>query len=173
MNPSEEALGGAHTVKCDLAGEVLASSGALRLRVTGWSMLPTVWPGDTLVIEQADSETVSEGEIVLFKSDLRFVAHRIVAKCGAGSDSTILTRDDATSRPDAPLSGGDVLGKVCFILRKGRLIRPKTNLSLSSRVVAAAVRRSDTVARVVVGVHGRLQSLLSQNSTHRAVPCQS
>jgi hypothetical protein len=34
MNSLEEVLGGAHTVKCELAGEVLASSGTLRLRVS-------------------------------------------------------------------------------------------------------------------------------------------
>jgi len=173
MSSSQEALGGAHTVKCELAGEVLASSGAVRLRVAGWSMLPTVWPGDTLVIERVDSEMVSEGDIVLFKSERRFVAHRIVAKCGAGRDSKILTRGDASPRPDAPLSGRDVLGKVCVILRKGKRIRPKTDLRIYSRFVAAAVRRSDIVARVVLGAHGRLQSLLGQNSSHRAVPCQS
>ena len=31
-------------------------------------MLPTVWPGDTLVIEPANSIRVAEGDIVLFSS---------------------------------------------------------------------------------------------------------
>ena len=35
-------------LNASLASEVLRSSGSLHLRVTGWSMLPTVWPGDTL-----------------------------------------------------------------------------------------------------------------------------
>jgi signal peptidase I len=173
MNSLEEALGGAHAVKCELAGEVLASSGTLRLRVTGWSMLPTMWPGDTLVIESAKGAAISEGDIVLFRCERRFVAHRIVAKRGADEDSTILTRGDATRRPDAPLSGRDLLGKVCFIIRKERRTQPRKALSLSSRVIAAAIRRSETLARFVVGVHGIIQSLLRQNPNHRAVPCQS
>jgi hypothetical protein len=60
MNSLEEVLGGAHTVKCELAGEVLASSGTLRLRVRGGNMLPTVSPGDVLLIERANGEVVSE-----------------------------------------------------------------------------------------------------------------
>jgi len=160
-----------HTVKRELAGEVLRSSGKLRLGVTGWSMLPTVWPGDTVVIERADSEAVSEGDIVLFQREHRFFVHRVVGKIT--EDSTILTRGDAMPRPDPPVVDRDLLGKVVLILREGRRIRPRRDLSLSSRAVAAAVRRSETIARVVVGVHGVLQSLLGQNSNHRASPCQS
>ena len=44
-----------HALKCELAAESLRLSGRLRLRVTGWSMLPTICPGDTLIIERADA----------------------------------------------------------------------------------------------------------------------
>jgi len=37
-----------HALKCELAGEVLRSSGRLRLKVSGSSMLPVIRPGDTL-----------------------------------------------------------------------------------------------------------------------------
>jgi signal peptidase I len=171
MNSLEKASGGAHTVKCELSGEVLASSGTLRLRVTGSSMLPTVWPGNTLLIERANSEDVSEGDIVLFGRDRRLFVHRVVRKIT--EDSKILTRGDAMPRLDPPVVDRDLMGKVVFIQREGRCIRPKSSLSLSSRAVAAAVRRSETAARVIVGAHGILRSLVSQNPNRRAVPCQS
>jgi len=38
------------TLGCELAAEVLRSSGRLRLRATGTSMLPAVWPGDVLSV---------------------------------------------------------------------------------------------------------------------------
>lgn len=171
MTSLEVALGGAHTVKCELAGEVLASSGTLRLRVTGWSMLPTVWPGDTLLIERVNSEVVSEGDIVLFGRDRRLFVHRVVRKIT--EDSKILTRGDAMPRLDPLVLDRDLMGKVLLIQREGRYIRPKSSLSLSSRAVAEAVRRSETAARVIVGARGILQSLLGQNPNHRAAPCQS
>jgi len=55
-----------HAIKCELASEVLLWSGKLRLRVTGWSMLPSVWPGDTLLVERIGAEEAREGDIVLF-----------------------------------------------------------------------------------------------------------
>ena len=80
MTSAPQVLDEAHALKCDLAGEVLRSSGTLRLQVMGWSMLPTVLPGDTLVIESAHSNSVCEGDIVLFGRDRRLFAHRVVTK---------------------------------------------------------------------------------------------
>jgi signal peptidase I len=145
-----------NALKCELASEVLRSSGKLRLRVTGWSMLPTVWPGDTLLVERASSDEVSEGDIVLYGRDRRLVVHRVVRKVSPGSG--ILTRGDAMPRPDPLVSGNDVLGRISSILRNGKCIEPGRTLRFSSRAVAALVQRSVFAARVVVGIHGMRQT---------------
>jgi signal peptidase I len=151
----------AHGVKCDLAGEVLRSSGRLRLRVMGWSMLPSVWPGDTLVVDSVKSDGVCEGDIVLFGRDRRLFAHRVV-KNNAGVDAKIVTRGDAMPAPDPPVDETQVLGKVSFIVRNGKCIEPRRSLRFSERAVAALVRGSDTAARVVVGIHGMRQTSLNE-----------
>jgi signal peptidase I len=148
----------AHALKCDLAGEVLRSSGKLRLRVTGWSMLPSVWPGDTLLIERVGREEVSEGDIVLFGRDRRLFAHRVVTKVDAPGNSRIITQGDGMPRPDAPLADSELLGRVTFIVRNGKLIEPRPKLGLPGRAVAGMVRRSVSAARVLVGVRGRIQN---------------
>jgi signal peptidase I len=152
MKLSSQSLDDAHALKCELAGEVLRSSGALRLRVTGWSMLPTVMPGDTLVIERISPDAVSEGDIVLFVRDRRFFVHRVVTK--GSHDAAILTCGDAMPAVDPPVPGSNLLGRVSLILRNGQRIEPSRNPRLSHRTVSALVRRSTFAARVVVGVHG-------------------
>ena len=169
MKLSAQALDDAHAIQCELAGEVLRSSGSLRLRATGWSMLPTVWPGDTLVIEQASSDQVCEGDIVLFSSGRRFVAHRVVAigdDSGASRapTSTVQTQGDALSRPDAALAASVLLGKISFIQREGKRIEPSHRLCFSELAVAALFRRSSFAARVVVRVHGMLQRVHGPSS---------
>ena len=84
-----------HSVKCELAGEILRSSGTLRLKVTGWSMLPSVLPGDTLVVKPAKGDSVSRGDIVLFGRNRRLFAHRVVERV---QSSQILTRGDSMAR---------------------------------------------------------------------------
>ena len=148
----------AHSLKCELAADSLRSSGALRLQVTGWSMLPAVWPGDTLMVEQVKANAVSEGEIVLFVRDRRLFAHRVVARSHGDGHLQLVTKGDAMPTSDAPISDAELLGKVSRIVRKGRSIEPSRRLPISERGVAALVRSSEAVARVIVGLRGVQQS---------------
>jgi signal peptidase I len=143
-----------HALKCELAREVLRTWGKVRLCVTGWSMLPTIWPGDTLLVERADHARVSKGDIVLFGRDHRLFAHRVVAKAGKSEAAWLITRGDGMLRPDPALDGSELLGKVRFVVRDGRRISPGATLNLFERAVSAVVRRSDLAARVVVGLCG-------------------
>ncbi len=170
-------LNSVHAVQCDLAVEVLRQSGNLRLQATGRSMVPTIWPGDTLVIEPVRSSGVARGDIVLFSSNGRFVAHRVIAD----GKLQIQTQGDATLRPDAPLACIDLIGKVSLIVREGKAIPVTRTRSATGRAVSTLVGGSDITARVVVGVHGMrrgLQAKISpelqrQGSHIRVSPCQN
>lgn len=146
--------------KRQLASDVLRGSGRLHLRATGRSMLPRVRPGDTLVIERARSCELSTGDIAVFNSGSRFVAHRVVATGVAVGERKIQTQGDAVLLPDSPVSEREVIGKVSLIVRNGREIEPSRSLRLSERALAALVRRSDIAGRVVVGVHGLRRAVL-------------
>ncbi len=139
----------AHLLKCEMAGEVLRMNGKLRLQATGWSMLPAVRPGDTLVVDRIAPDQVGKGDIVLFQRDRRLFAHRVT-----DASQQISTQGDSMPQADAPLQNDEVLGRVAFLVRNGRLIVPRRKPSISERIVATLVRRSKTAARVIVGIHG-------------------
>jgi hypothetical protein len=82
----------------------------------------------------------------------------------------ILTQGDGMRKPDPPIANSQLLGKVSFVLRDGRLIEPSKGLGLSRRAVAALVRRSSTAARVVVGVHNVRRN--PEQRTQEPNPCQ-
>lgn len=157
-------------LKCELAAEVLRSSGKLRLQVTGWSMLPSVLPADTLMIERATREQVSNGDIVLFLREGRLFAHRVVANANGRqeSDLQIVTQGDAMATPDPAVRESELLGKINFIVRNGKLIEPGRKLDFSQRAVAMLVRRSSSAARLVVGLHGMRRSMREAEN-----PCHS
>ena len=142
-----------HGLKCDLASEVLRSSGNLRLRVTGWSMLPAIWPGDTLDIESTDCGRVSVGDVVLFHRERRLFVHRVVKQDG----TAIVTRGDAMHRADPVVTDKELLGRVSFIVRDGKYIPSRKTLSLAQRALASVIQRSHFGADVIVGIHGLLQ----------------
>ena len=148
-------------LKCELAAEVLRSSGKLRLQVTGWSMLPSVLPGDTLMIERATRERVANGDIVLFHREGRLFAHRVVANADRRRQNPlqIVTQGDAMASPDPPVRESELLGKINFIVRNGKLVEPGRKLDFSQRAVAMLVRHSPSAARLVAGIHKMRRSM--------------
>jgi len=154
MTFSSQSRVGTHAVAHELAAEVLRRSGRLVLPASGRSMVPAIWPGDSLVVEPATSSNVAPGDIVLFSNEYRFVAHRVVEKNGDADKERLLTRGDAMATADAPIRSGEILGKVSFIVRNGKCFEPKRILRRSERALATLLRGSETAARVIVGVHG-------------------
>lgn len=120
-------------------------------------MLPAVMPGDTLVIKRVSSGAVSKGDIVLFGRDRRFFVHRVITT-GQPQNAELVTRGDAMRSPDPPVPESDLLGRVSFIVRNGKCLKPSQSRRFPERAVAALVQRSTLVARVVVGVHGLRQT---------------
>ena len=114
--PMELALELPDEAKHDLAAEVLRQFGEVRLKVTGASMLPSVWPGDVLTVRRRSPAELLPGRIVLCVRDQGFVAHRLIGRQG----DRILTRGDSHLRDDPPFGEDEVLGEVVSILRNGR-----------------------------------------------------
>lgn len=143
--------GEGHAVKCELVAEVLRSSGRLRLPAVGRSMLPSVFPGDTVLVERHDGGEIAEGDIVLFRRNCRLVAHRVIRR---SEDSGVVTQGDGLLIPDGRVRKEEMLGKVVLISRYGKDIRPRSQMRWTERAVAACVRHSRIAARLVIAVHG-------------------
>ena len=163
---ADASVGGAHALKCELAGEVLRSFGSLRFKATGWSMLPSVWPGDTLVIERVSVDQVRSGDVILVGRDGRLFAHRVVSVAeGCGSPRWI-TRGDANSAHDEPVNEGELLGRVDYVIRAGKLVPVPAELSVVDQMVAKIVRRSRAAARALVYLHRVVET------PKESLPCQ-
>lgn len=148
MSSSNIAPADSAAVKCELASEVLRSFGELRFAATGWSMLPTIWPGDILVVERVCPDLVQVGQVVLVGRDGRLCAHRIVSR--AGSSGYWLTRGDAMPTPDRPVTENELLGRVVYLLRAGVRVTVPAKLSLVARLTAKIIRHSLLAACVLV-----------------------
>jgi hypothetical protein len=144
----------AHAACCSLVAEVLAVSGVVRLRVTGRSMLPSIWPGDTLLVRRRTADQLACGDIVLFRRSERLFAHRVVSGVG-GAGARVVAKGDGLPGADSPVSPDEVLGTVCRILRRGTWLEPRSRLEPLERLVAVIFQRAPRVGGAVV----RLQQL--------------
>jgi len=166
MPDSESAL------KCELASEVLRSFGSLRFAATGWSMLPSVWPGDTLVVERVSPDRVRVGDVVLVGRLGRLCAHRIVGTAGDPENPQWVTQGDALPAPDRPVLENELLGRVSYLIRAGKLIAVPAELSTVERLAAKIVRRSVPAARALVYLHRMVHMPEKSAPEESALPCQ-
>jgi len=118
-------------------------------------MLPTLWPGDTLLCERATADQVSTGDIVLFGRERRLFVHRVVEVM---SNSRLLTRGDAMPAADPIVTSDELLGIVALVERNGRNFAPSHNIGIAGRILARLFCRSTFAARVFVGTR-RLSSV--------------
>lgn len=138
-------------VQCDLAEEILRSCGTLSLQVSGCSMLPAIWPGDTLLVDRATTSGVREGDVILFARNRWLCAHRIVKKL---DDSRFLTRGDASPQPDPVVHSEQFLGRVSSIVKNEKRIVVRGSRTFFERAIAAIARHSHLCARILVRVRG-------------------
>jgi signal peptidase I len=163
-------------LKCDLASEVLRSFGNLRFTAMGWSMLPAVWPGDTLVVERVSPDQVHVGNVVLVGREGRLCAHRVVSRAESSGHPQWITQGDAMPGPDRPVIENELLGRVSYLIRAGKLIAVPTDLSVVESLTAKIVRRSVPAARALVYLHRMIQipeKLVSRKSASEKsdLPC--
>lgn len=139
-----------------MAVEILQASGKLQLRVTGSSMLPTLWPGDLLTLQSTASDPICPGEIVLFQREDRLVIHRVVRLSSHRQQDGVMTRGDSMAQDDAPIAVSDVLGRVTEVRRGPRTISVVTP-STPARALGWMLCHSSLLSRIALRWHAARQ----------------
>jgi signal peptidase I len=170
-SPPDAAMGPAHILKCELAAEVLRSSGKLRLGVTGCSMLPTVWPGDTLVVERVSPDQIRIGDVVVIARDGKLCEHRVVSIPEEAGNRRWITRGDALPVPDRPVLESELLGRASYLIRAGKLIAVPAELNVVEQLIAKILQNSAPAARALVYLH-RKAHIPEKSAPGESVPCQ-
>jgi signal peptidase I len=138
----------------NLAAEVLASGGTIRLRVRGSSMLPSLWPGDIVTIESTSCAAAVPGDLVLVR---RNVLHRVKEKHDCAGRLCLITCGDAVPHSDPPVESSELLGRVARIQRNQRILVPQRQLSVAARLLAW-ICRSDRFRSICLRLHACRQS---------------
>lgn len=160
--------------KCELALEVLTRTGSVQLRVTGSSMLPTVWPGDLVTVQQTSIGQLQPGTLVIFALRCGFVIHRVVENTG----DLLITRGDRTGRNDPPIAPHQILGHVVAVRRGRKVISPGGTLNCFQKTLALLSRRSSLFTTFLLCLNGlrrrltalSLRSDAFQSASSPAIP---
>lgn len=134
----------------ELAAEAIRCFGALRLRVTGTSMLPALRPEDVLMIRHCCIGDAGRGDVVLYIRQRRLFAHRVVSCSGA----QLVTQGDGLAEADVPVKAHELLGKVVRVIRRGKTVPHEAGPGLLARMAAALFRRSSGAGRLFTRLQG-------------------
>jgi signal peptidase I len=156
---------------CGLAEEVVRTFGEVRLRVIGTSMVPSILPGDLILIHQASLQEVSPGEVILFLQNKRLVIHRVVdrkvaALAGSPEEPCLITRGDRVRQDDPPVSSSELLGRVVSIERDNRKV--KLPALGSNQPIARLLRSSDRVTSLYLRLAACRRTIFLRGAKCRA-----
>jgi signal peptidase I len=153
MVAAHESTDPARGLRCELAAEVLRSFGTLRFPASGHSMLPVIWPGDTLIVDRVTPAHVRPGDVVVFRRDGSLCAHRVLGKENHLGCEQWIMQGDALPAPDAPVNEAEILGRVSFLIRDGKLQALASPSGVIERMIPTLVRRSMMTGRALSYLH--------------------
>jgi len=144
---------GREGVALSLASEVLRTSGKLRFAALGASMVPTLFPGDILIVRRETARRARCGEVVLCFRAGRFCAHRLVEKLEEDGRLSLVTRGDALTENDPPLAESELLGLVTAVDRRRKRIELGGRPTARELLLRWVARRSNRAVKWLVRWH--------------------
>jgi ribosomal protein S18 acetylase RimI-like enzyme len=135
--------------------DLLFRARAIRLRVTGWSMYPTLWPGDRLTAELVFPAHLRVGDVLLIHHRGRVICHRLIAIQETGADPRLVTKGDGQSGRGDMTRPDQVLGRVVAVRRRwpwARRIRWAGALAM--RLNRARERLTNRIVRMLEHLQG-------------------
>ena len=100
--------------------ELLQQGLSVRIRVTGKSMKPFLRDKDMVTLEKTSSGQLRPGDMIFFRSDGDCpVLHRIVAKKQKKNRCFFYIMGDALTTLEGPVYEDQIMGRVCYVERKG------------------------------------------------------
>jgi hypothetical protein len=126
----------------ELIKELLQDGYKVNFRAPGHSMYPTIMANETILVEPIHPGAARIGDILLYQTNGRLVAHRVVhINMPAGNSNSsnskydtqsaalkflpsFTFRGDACPSCDAPVRADQILGKIVAIERNGYSVSP-------------------------------------------------
>ncbi len=103
----------------ELSKKLLEDNKAVKLRLGGQSMYPTFRSGDIGIVEPTGGLLPEIGQIVVYRSNERWIAHRLVKRQIIDAEEVFVLQGDSLMVSDAVVKNQQVLGIIHRIERAG------------------------------------------------------
>jgi hypothetical protein len=136
--------------KLTLATEILRTTGRVQFMARGYSMLPSLWPGDVLTVQRVPFADATPGQIVLYRRNEQFYAHRLLRRGEDDGSVTVITRGDAMPENDETVSQAEWLGVVTSVARSGKELSRVPQCNAFTRAFGCMLGSSNRLRSMVL-----------------------
>jgi len=146
----------------DLTDELLASNQNIKLRVGGGSMYPFLKNGDIVTFSKCKAAELKIGDVVIFKSSAKWIAHRLIKTGTQAGKIILITKGDTCKHKDPPFTEDDLVGKVIVFSRNGN---EKSLENSNSKRKGLIIARFYRILTPFYLIRFRLMLLLQKSAT--------
>jgi ATP-binding cassette subfamily B protein len=107
----------------DLAETLLDENHPLSFNMQGYSMYPTLRPGDIGIVEKWNTDELKIGDIIVFKANNKLVAHRLIKIIFRNDIRLYIAKGDKNNYFDEAFGDNAFVGKLTSFQRKSKLKR--------------------------------------------------
>jgi signal peptidase len=99
----------------------LSDFGFVNIPSSGYSMFPSIRPGDVCQFSPIDQEQLQIGDILLFVNvEGKLIGHRLIRMTGSNEATIFECKGDTNNYPDMTVARDRMLGKLAMIRRVNR-----------------------------------------------------
>lgn len=103
----------------ELAEDLIENEQTVSFWMQGYSMFPTLYPGDLGLVEKCDPASLKSGDIIVFRQNKQLVAHRLM-RVTTASEKRFILKGDKNNYYDQPVAEQDIIGKLTGVIRKNK-----------------------------------------------------
>ncbi len=102
----------------ELVEEFLRSGTAVRFRVTGTSMHPSILAGDVVTAAPCPADRIRRGQVICFRHEEEMRVHRVIS----AAPNALQAKGDAVNEFAEDIRPQNVLGVITSVEREGRRV---------------------------------------------------
>ncbi|WP_243349154.1 signal peptidase I [Parabacteroides sp. FAFU027] len=110
----------AHEELVGIADSLLQEGRTVSFTMAGYSMYPTLKPGDVGLVKKCAPEDLYTGDIIVFRTAQKLVAHRLVKIVEKKNTHFYIAKGDNNRHTDTPFREEALIGKVESFTRNGK-----------------------------------------------------
>lgn len=104
-------------------GEELLKEGiTLKVTAGGLSMFPFLRKGDIIYFKKQKTENYKKGDIIVFKTSEKFIAHRLIKLKNEKNKIMVICKGDSLLKYDKAFPVNQILGKVISVERNDKKV---------------------------------------------------